>query len=67
MFIREIDKKCGVVLITQDQEVAQVLQDLKCDEAYGGIFVFDGKAYGFKGQVPYLGKKLFLIGPYGND
>ena len=65
MFIRDIDKKCNVVLITQDQEVAQILQDLNCDEPYGGIFVFDGNAYGFEGQVPYLGKELHLIGSYG--
>jgi hypothetical protein len=67
MFIRDIDKKCNVVLITQDQEVKQILQDLNCDEAYGGIFVFDGGAWGFEGQVPYLGLEIHYLGPYGND
>lgn len=67
MFIRDVDKKCGVVLITQDQEVKDILKDLNCDEDYGGIFVFDGNAYGFFGSVPWLGKELYLIGPYGND
>jgi len=67
MFIRDIDQKCNVVLITQDQEVAQILQDLNCDEDYGGIFVFDGSANGFFGQVPYLGNEPYLVGPYGNE
>jgi len=66
MFIRDIDKKCSVVLITQDQEVKQILKDLSCDEDYGGIFVFGGNAYGFEGNIPYLGNALYLIGPYGN-
>lgn len=65
MLMRDIDKKCGVVLITQDQEVAQILKDLNCSENYEGIFLMDGKAYGFFGQVPYLGNELYLVGPYG--
>lgn len=65
MLIQDIDRQCGVVLITDSQDVAQILKDLNCDEDYGGIFVFGGNAYGFEGNIPYLGAALYLIGPYG--
>ena len=64
MKIRDIDRKYGVVLITDSQDVQPILEALGCTEAYGGIFVFDGNAYGFFGSVPWLGKELTLIGPY---
>ena len=65
MLIRDIDQKCGVVLITDSQDVRPILEALGCNENYEGIFVFDGNAYGFFGSVPWLGKELYLIGPYG--
>ena len=49
MQISDIDRKCGVVLITDSQDVKQILKDLNCNENYGGIFVFDGNAYGLNG------------------
>ena len=64
MFIRDIDKKPDVVLLVDSQDVKPLLADLNCDEDYEGIFLFEGNAYGFKGNVPYLSKELFLIGPY---
>jgi hypothetical protein len=65
MLISDIDKRPDVTLLTDSQDVTQILQDLHCEEDYGGIFVFEGNAYGFEGNIPYLGNALYLIGPYG--
>lgn len=67
MFIRDIDQKCGVILITDSQDVKPILESLNCKEDYGGIMIFEGNAYGFEGNIPYLSAPLYLIGPYGNE
>jgi hypothetical protein len=64
MLISDIDKRPDVTLLTDSQDVTQILQDLHCEEDYGGIFLFDGKAWGFEGNVPYLNKTLYEIGEW---
>ena len=64
MLISDIDKRPDVTLLTDSQDVTQILRDLHCDEDYGGIFLFDGKAWGFEGNVAYLNKTLYEIGEW---
>jgi len=54
------------VLLNDSQDVHFILQNLECEEDYGGIFLFDGKAWGFYGVIPYLKNELFEIGPWEN-
>ncbi len=59
--ISDIDKT-DASLFTDSQDVERILSDLGCKEDYGGIFIYNGMAYGFEGSVPYLNKRLYQIG-----
>ncbi len=51
-----------VSLFIDSQDVTAILEEFGCTEDYGGIFIYDGVAYGFEGTVPYLNKRLYRIG-----
>lgn len=62
--IADLDTKKQTFLFTDSQDVKGILEAIGCDEDYGGIFIYDGIAYGFEGNVPYLNKRLYRIGEY---
>ena len=62
--INDLNDKERVSLFTDSQDVKAILEELNCTEDYGGIFVYNGIAYGFEGSVPYRGKQLYRIGEY---
>lgn len=66
MTIKDLNDK-DVSLFTDSQDVTAILNDLGCDEDYGGIFIHNGIAYGFEGNIPYLNKRLYRIGEYGES
>lgn len=63
-FVRDIDRLPGVELYTDSQDVKAMLEELGCDEDYGGLFIVNGKVYGFEGIVPYLDKRIYEIGDW---
>lgn len=62
--ISDLDRKENVSLFTDSQDVTAILEELGCKENYGGIFIYNGIAYGFEGVVPFLAKRLYRIGEY---
>ena len=62
--VNDLNDKERVSLFTDSQDVTAILEELGCTEDYGGIFVYNGIAYGFEGSVPYRGKQLYRIGEY---
>lgn len=62
--ISDLDCKENVSLFTDSQDVTAILEELGCKENYGGIFIYNGIAYGFEGMVPFLAKRLYRIGEY---
>jgi len=66
MKIADIDRDPNATLITDSQDVESILIELGVnDDDYGGIFILDGKVYGFSGCIPYLDKALFYLGEIG--
>lgn len=62
--ISDLNDKERVSLFTDSQDVQLILEELGCKEDYGGIFVYNGIAYGFEGSVPYHEKRLYRIGEF---
>lgn len=63
-FVRDINGIPGVELYTDSQVVKLMLEELGCDEDYGGLFIVEGKVYGFEGIVPYIDKRIYEIGEW---